>query len=254
VIRLLAENANAYVPLGPGEERIETDSFVLWFGRGEGAEDSVAQRFRLAADTVEATLDEVRGLVRQRSRRTSSWEVADSATPPDLVERLEALGLVPHPTDPLVVGMVLRDEPPLPPDGVTARRVETFEEYVQAHEIAFEAFGMPEERRSAALARATANYGESPSDGFLAFVDGEPVGFGSARYADAAAVLYAGSVLPRARGRGAYRALVRARWDAAVARGTPTLVTHAGAMSLPILERVGFGEVATIRILVDDLS
>ena len=37
-----------------------------------------------------------------------------------------------------------------------------------------------------------------------------------------------------------YRALVRARWDDAVAAGQPALVVHAGAMSRPILERLGF--------------
>src|SRR5206468_8394543 len=36
------------------------------------------------------------------------------------------------------------------------------------------------------------------------------------------------------------RALVKARWDDAVARGTPLLVTHAGALSRPILGRLGF--------------
>jgi len=38
-----------------------------------------------------------------------------------------------------------------------------------------------------------------------------------------------------ARGRGAYRALVAARWADAVERGTPALVTQAGAMSKPML-------------------
>src|SRR2546423_13548368 len=123
-----------------------------------------------------------------------------------------------------------------------------------AHEIAFEAFGMPEERRKAALAGARARYGEGPSEGYLAFVDGEPVGTATARFTEAAAVLYAGSVFPHARGRGAYRALVRARWDDAAARGTPALVTHAGAMSLPILRRLGFRDVARIRILLDEAA
>src|SRR5256714_11888255 len=121
-----------------------------------------------------------------------------------------------------------------------------------AHETALEAFGMPEERREAALAGARARYGEGPSEGYLAFVEGEPVGTATARFTDAAAVLFAGSVLPHARGRGAYRALVRARWDDAVAHGAPALVTHAGAMSLPILRRLGFREVATVRILLDE--
>src|SRR5207253_10441916 len=109
------------------------------------------------------------------------------------------------------------------------------------------------DEREAALARVRANYGKSPSEGYLAFVDGDPVGTATVRVADAAAVLYAGSVLPHARGRGAYRALVRARWDDAAARGTPVLVTHAGSMSLPILRRLGFREIAKIRILLDEL-
>ena len=50
-----------------------------------------------------------------------------------------------------------------------------------------------------------------------------------------------------ARGRGAYRAVVRARWDAAVARGTPALAVGAGPMSRPILERLGFEQVLQFR-------
>ena len=65
-------------------------------------------------------------------------------------------------------------------------------------------------------------------------------------------VLLAGGVtLPRARGRGAYRALVRARWDAARDSGAPALVTQAQAASRPILERLGFRSTGTIPVLVD---
>jgi hypothetical protein len=60
-----------------------------------------------------------------------------------------------------------------------------------------------------------------------------------------------GGVLPAARGRGIYRALVRARWDDAVAAGTPALCTQAGAMSRPILEGLGFQPVAEHEILLD---
>jgi predicted GNAT superfamily acetyltransferase len=63
--------------------------------------------------------------------------------------------------------------------------------------------------------------------------------------------LFGGSTLPEARGRGAYRALVAARWDDAVERGTPILVTQAGPMSRPILAQLGFREVCEIRILLD---
>ena len=63
--------------------------------------------------------------------------------------------------------------------------------------------------------------------------------------------LFGGATLPEARGRGAYRALVAARWEDAVARGTPVLVTQAGPMSRPILAQLGFREVCEIRILLD---
>jgi predicted acetyltransferase len=64
-------------------------------------------------------------------------------------------------------------------------------------------------------------------------------------------VLNAGSTLPDHRGRGAYRALVRARWDDADAAGTPVLVTQAGELSRPILERLGFRQICTVLALVD---
>ena len=66
------------------------------------------------------------------------------------------------------------------------------------------------------------------------------------------AYLIAGAVAPWARGRGLYRALVRARWELAVERGTPALVTQADPKtSYPILERVGFEDVCRIRRLED---
>ena len=54
-----------------------------------------------------------------------------------------------------------------------------------------------------------------------------------------------------ARGRGAYRALVAARWADAERAGTPLAVTRAGPMSRPILRRVGFSELAEIHFLED---
>ena len=58
--------------------------------------------------------------------------------------------------------------------------------------------------------------------------------------------LAGGATLSGARGRGAYRALVRARWDYAVQRGTPALVVHAQETSRPILEGCGFHVVCTM--------
>jgi GNAT superfamily N-acetyltransferase len=74
-----------------------------------------------------------------------------------------------------------------------------------------------------------------------------------AAFGDAGVNLFGGSVLPEARGRGVYRALVQARWEAAVARGTPALTVQASRMSRPICERLGFVFVAPVRVFVDQL-
>jgi hypothetical protein len=79
------------------------------------------------------------------------------------------------------------------------------------------------------------------------------VASGTVTYTAHGAVLNGGSTVPHARGRGAYRALVRARWEAAAGRGTPAVVTQASSMSRPILERLGFRIVGAIRILLDEL-
>jgi hypothetical protein len=79
------------------------------------------------------------------------------------------------------------------------------------------------------------------------------VGFGRAIHMDDAVALFGGSVVPAARGRGVYRALVRARWDHAVARGTPVLVVQAGAMSRPVLSGLGFESHCEVRLMVDRL-
>jgi predicted acetyltransferase len=60
-----------------------------------------------------------------------------------------------------------------------------------------------------------------------------------------------GGTHPDWRGRGAYRALVRARWDEAARRGVPVLATHARPTSRPILERLGFRTLSQVHVLLD---
>ena len=95
---------------------------------------------------------------------------------------------------------------------------------------------------------------ESGGDAFRTFIalsDGSVVGCGSAVFGANAVYLSGGSTRADMRGRGVYRALVRARWDAAVERETPALTVGAGRMSQPILERLGFVTVGSIDCLLD---
>ena len=83
---------------------------------------------------------------------------------------------------------------------------------------------------------------------YLAYLDGEPVGFGRAVFTPHGALLLGGATLPEARGQGVYTSLVHARWEEAVARGVPRLVVSAGPMSAPILERLGFEPIGRVRL------
>lgn len=124
------------------------------------------------------------------------------------------------------------------------------DEAVAAGDAAHEAFETPPERRSShdALAAQFEALRKSRSGAvYGAWLDGELVGSARAFFSPRGVLLAGGSTLPAARGRGVYRALVRARWDDAVEAGLPALVVHAGAMSRPILERLGFEQVLQFR-------
>ena len=244
----LAENANTYTPLGPSDERDEAGRYVLWMGRGDEPGWNVAQRFRLGEDDVDEVRSEIHARLRSKGRTACTWEVGTHATPHDLVDQLLARGLVDDDT-PLAVGMVLTDRRRGAPPDVEVRRAITPEDRLAAARIAAVAFGMPEPV-------AAQREAEEDDDNvvYLALVDGEPVARGTASFSAHGATLFGGATLPEARGRGAYRALVAARWDEAVRRGTPALVTQASPMSRPILARLGFREVCEIRILLDEFD
>jgi GNAT superfamily N-acetyltransferase len=239
----LAENANTHTPLGPNDERIVTDRYVLWLGPSDEPWANVAQRFRLAPDEVDEVRAEIHGHLRERGRTVCTWEVGSHATPADLADRLRARGLV---DDEYAVGMVLTEPPAQAPTGVEVRPAATDDERLAAARIAAIAFGAPELPTEPPPASTDPN-----NVVYLAYVDGQPVARASGAYGEHGATLFGGSTLPEARGHGAYRALVAARWEEAVRRGTPLLVTQASPMSRPILGRLGFREVCELWILLD---
>jgi GNAT superfamily N-acetyltransferase len=239
----LAENANTYTPLGPRDERIVTDGYVLWMGPFDEPWANVAQRFRLAPEEVEPVRAEIHAMLRERGRTACTWEVGTHATPPDLADRLRALGLV---DEEYAVGMVLSEEPAQAPPDIEVRAAVTDEERLASARIAAIAFGASE------LPTEPPPANDDPNNvAYLAFIDGKPVARAAGSYGEHGVTLFGGSTLPEARGRGAYRALVAARWQEAVARGTPLLVTQASPMSRPILAQLGFREVCELWILLD---
>jgi hypothetical protein len=251
VLREIAEYPNSFGPLGPDDERIETARFTLCMGPGKTW--NTVQRQRLTAQEVDDVLAEVRSLLRARGRGKTQWEVGSSAEPPDLVDLLLERGLVPD-KDPYAVALVLREAPPPPAPGIVARQVETFEEYAAANEVQWQAFEMPEDEVAEGRGLLAQRWREAPSIMHAAWLEDELVCAGTCAPTSHGLLLYGGATVSRARGRGAYRALLRARWDEAVGRGTPVLITQGGSMSRPILERLGFEPVGHVHMLLDEFG
>jgi predicted N-acetyltransferase YhbS len=189
--------------------------------------------------------------------KLTTWWIGPSSRPTDVVERLMRLGLQ-DPNDRVsrVHSLVRTDEPAGIPAGIEVRRVEAYDDFVAAREVQWDAFETPEARREAQRPRLREDFEESMQlgvpVGIVASLDGRPAATAMSIPSERGVFLIAGAVAPWARGRGLYRALVRARWDDAVVRGTPALVTQANPeTSYPILRRLGFEDICEIRRLED---
>jgi GNAT superfamily N-acetyltransferase len=250
VLREIAEYPNSFGPLAPGDERIETDRYTLCVGAGSTWNTVQRQRFPL--EQVDEVLAEVREALRARGRAQTQWEVGSSA-PAGLVDALLERGLVPD-KDPYAVALVLTHEPPAIGPSFTARRIETLEELEASAGVQWEVFGATPQEIEEARRLLPERFRDSPHLRHAVWLDGEIVCTGTSTPTEHGLLLYGGATAPQARGRGAYRALIRARWDEAVALGTPALVTQGGSMSRPILERLGFERVGEVHMLLDVFS
>jgi GNAT superfamily N-acetyltransferase len=245
----LSEDTAVHLLQRPGFELIDRGDFAYEAAAHRGA----VHRIRLG--DVAAALEWTRAESHRRGHTTVEWWVGWSATPADLGERLLESGLVPD-DPPALTGMTCAVEPPTAPE-IEIRPITTLEEQLAALEVDWEVWGLSpadrvqraaweRERFEPILAGGTVHH-------FVALVAGRRVGFGRAIDMDGAVGLMGGAVLPEARGRGVYRALVRARWEHAAARRTPLLVVQAGPMSEPVLTGLGFESHGELRLYVDRL-
>ncbi len=211
---------------------------------------------RLRLEDVEADVAEIRALAAEHDHSETVWWLGPSSEPPGLYEQLVELGAG-EPEDGIstLAGMAMTEPPEPGPPEIEVRVVTTFEEFELASEIAYHGFETPQRLREHGRRIRPERWRhaqETPTAvSYLAFSDGEPVAHAIGIFAPLGCLLVGGATLPEARGRGAYRALVRARWDEAVRRGTPALAVSAAPSSEPILSRLGFQAVCLLRRLQD---
>jgi hypothetical protein len=250
-LREFAETPARFIPSQPGtsvdkyvDERVcivqgATWALISGVNTTEGLDDLIA---------------EVRGRV--PSDKEPQWNIGPSTRPENAYEELERRGFrVPRDGHPFGFALALTQEPD-GPDDVEIHRVESFDDFKSARELGWDAFEEPDDRRAKNRARLAEDFEELTRTGvpveFFATLDGKPAGVAAALPSERGVFLIGGATAAWARGRGLYRALVRARWDYAVELGTPALVTLAlPETSYPILKRLGFVEVCRIQRLED---
>lgn len=246
-LREYAEMPDRFSPVPEGSSVGRDDDARICIVQGSVWASITAPRFD------EHELDDVIAYVHARvaPEKRQTWWIGPSARPANLVALLQERGFAFAPDGPEVRAMALTTPPPEPHAGIAVRRVETWDDFLASREVQWEAFGVPAERREQQRPYLRRDFEESMQHGvpvgFLAYLDDRPAATALAIPSERGVFLIAGSTATWARGRGAYRALVRARWDYAVERGTPALVTEAMVdTSYPILRRLGFVEVCTI--------
>ena len=139
-----AEDPQVFVAIGPDQERIMTERFVLTFTPGEHFWSTAVARVRFDEGDVRGGVREVRELVQRRGRRTAAWTIGPSATPLDVVPRLLENGLESE-SDEGSVMLVMTDAPKARSTTFQVRRVSTLQEHLAAIEVANEGFAFPEQ-------------------------------------------------------------------------------------------------------------
>jgi GNAT superfamily N-acetyltransferase len=242
------------MPSVTADRREVTDDLILIDQAKGPATFRMALRNRFAEHDLDARIAVVREWFGQAGRDDFTWIVGSRSSPADLAERLIARGASPTAEDPEMAAMVLSDEPAASFHSIEIRVSETFEDSLVGRNLMAELFGVPADKvpTDEHMHQIWEAARKTDSRTFIAYVNDVPVGRASCAGTTAGPLeLMNAGVLPAYRGRGIYTALLRARWDEAVRRSSPILVTQAGALSRPILERFGFKTVGTIRRLED---
>jgi GNAT superfamily N-acetyltransferase len=232
----------------PGGLVVHTPRFVVVAG-ADGVWASV-QGIRLRDGEAPDAVAEVRRILAPAETRVVSWWLSDRATPGDVEEQLLDAGLDLVADDYLLDGLLATAPPPAGPPDVEVRPATTAKEWAGLRELQDGVFDNPPERRPT-HEQLLVEFRHTNSVLFGAWLEGELVGAGAATPSSRGLLLWGGSVLEQARGRGCYRALVRARWDEAVRLGTPALTVSANDQSGPALRKLGFEPVLRFRRLED---
>lgn len=175
------------------------------------------------------------------------WKHYSYDRPPDLPRRLVDAGFTPEPEEALMVAEIADlDLAVAPPDGVVVRPVADDTDVRALVDVHNQVFG-GEHTTIGEAVRAGLNVEPSTVAAFVAWAEEGPISGGRVEFhldTDFASI-WGGGTLPAWRGRGVFRSLVACRAAEAAARGFRYLQVDASPDSRPILQRLGFVQLAT---------
>jgi hypothetical protein len=246
----IAEEPGDWIPGDGMLERVPLDGLVVFaYGRSLSVEN-----IRLSSERVADAVEAVRAVARAREIDGITWWLGGNTQPAGLEELVRTHGLVPDPVGPDLTTVTIERRPGGGPS-IEVLPVLDESDYRRALELDWEVFAVPEAERARRRAGVGEHWRTVQEQGMtalhVAWLDGTPVAMARTVYTPHGGLMLGGATLPDARGRGAYTSLVHARWNEAVARGTPALGTAAGALSAPILIRLGFEVQGHVRLLLD---
>jgi GNAT superfamily N-acetyltransferase len=215
---------------------------------------------RCRADETGEVIREVRAIFAAR-HLPFTWILEPGTEPSDFADHLAAHGVEPDPHGVEAQVMVLPVEANVEAPPIRGLEIQDavadLDTFRKADAAATEAFegALPEDSPDhiAMLERRRLNFrAEGNRHWLLATVDGEAAGAGGiVLFPPGGAIINGGSVRPKFRGRGIYRALVAARLEIAREAGVAGLCVWGGDMSAPILAGLGFQKVGWRRFYLD---
>jgi GNAT superfamily N-acetyltransferase len=200
----------------------------------------------LEPDSADAVIAEQVNWFASRSREWE-WKHYSYDTPADLGRRLLAAGFVPEPVEALMIAEISEialDAPP--PPGVHLQRVVDESDVAALVAVHDRVFGGDHSTIGQSLLFALTHQRNTVA-AFVAVANGMPISSGRMEFHldTEFASLWGGGTVPEWRGQGVFRALVARRAALAADRGFRYLQVDASADSRPILERLGFVQLAT---------
>lgn len=253
---LAASNDWVWVP--EAAPVVRTDEYIVvaypdWF-----LQPTSARVFGSDRDAA-ALVDEIGEVALGLGRERLWWRVSDQTRPRGLEAELVLRGAqLTERTDVLALPLAPRLPDFRVPGDVTVRRVLDEQGLRDVYLIQHDAFGGSEPtpgQLAVGLRELEVGRDDDSVGRFVAYVDRTPAGAGGWGSVDGVCRLWGGCTHTSWRGRGAYRAVLRARLATAAAAGATLGLTHGVVdTSSPILRRLGFERYGEERVLRTDIA